>query len=343
MRLGQQADLVVVAPPPPTCSPGPRTAWPTTCSPHPAHRPLPGACSRPAMHTEMWQHPATRANVATLRARGVVVLDPASGGSPAPTPARAGCPSPTRSSPAAAAARPPAPRRRRDLRGRTRGRVRRRHPRAARPGALPRQPLVAASRASRWPRRPPPAAPRSRSSPANIALPDPAGVDVVRGRRRPRSCARRCSSARRRRRRRGHGRGGRRLPARRRSPSTRSRRTTPAERRDRVELVRNPDILAEVVARATRPQPAQVIVGFAAETGDADGDVLDHARAKLARKGCDLLVVNDGRRGRGVRGRQTTRYRPDADGTVTARAARCRRTRWPTPSGTRRRAAALTR
>ena len=34
------------------------------------------------------------------------------------------------------------------------------------------------------------------------------------------------------------------------------------------------------------------IVGFAAETGDANGDVLFHARAKLQRKGCDLLVVN---------------------------------------------------
>ncbi len=33
----------------------------------------------PAMHTEMWQHPATVANVATLRSRGAVVLDPASG------------------------------------------------------------------------------------------------------------------------------------------------------------------------------------------------------------------------------------------------------------------------
>ncbi len=33
----------------------------------------------PAMHTEMWQHPATRANVATLRERGVVVMDPDSG------------------------------------------------------------------------------------------------------------------------------------------------------------------------------------------------------------------------------------------------------------------------
>ena len=33
----------------------------------------------PAMHTEMWTHPATVANVATLRARGVTVLDPAVG------------------------------------------------------------------------------------------------------------------------------------------------------------------------------------------------------------------------------------------------------------------------
>jgi phosphopantothenoylcysteine decarboxylase/phosphopantothenate--cysteine ligase len=40
---------------------------------------------------------------------------------------------------------------------------------------------------------------------------------------------------------------------------------------------------------ATKP----VIVGFAAETGDESGGVLDHARQKLARKGCDLLVVND--------------------------------------------------
>ena len=36
-----------------------------------------------------------------------------------------------------------------------------------------------------------------------------------------------------------------------------------------------------------------MIVGFAAETGDATASVLDLARAKLARKGCDLLVVND--------------------------------------------------
>jgi phosphopantothenoylcysteine decarboxylase/phosphopantothenate--cysteine ligase len=59
-----------------------------------------------------------------------------------------------------------------------------------------------------------------------------------------------------------------------------------------VPLVRNPDILAELVAeRGARPAP--VVVGFAAETGDDAGTVLDHGRAKLARKGCDVLVVNE--------------------------------------------------
>jgi phosphopantothenoylcysteine decarboxylase/phosphopantothenate--cysteine ligase len=57
-----------------------------------------------------------------------------------------------------------------------------------------------------------------------------------------------------------------------------------------VPLVRNPDVLAELV---TKRAPGQLVVGFAAETGDDDGDVLAHGRAKLARKGCDLLVVND--------------------------------------------------
>jgi phosphopantothenoylcysteine decarboxylase/phosphopantothenate--cysteine ligase len=57
-----------------------------------------------------------------------------------------------------------------------------------------------------------------------------------------------------------------------------------------IALVENADVLAELVA--TRVRPEQVIVGFAAETGDAGATVLDHGRAKLARKGCDLLVVN---------------------------------------------------
>ncbi|OBG25176.1 bifunctional phosphopantothenoylcysteine decarboxylase/phosphopantothenate--cysteine ligase CoaBC [Mycobacterium sp. 852002-51057_SCH5723018] len=61
-----------------------------------------------------------------------------------------------------------------------------------------------------------------------------------------------------------------------------------------ITLVRNDDVLAGAVrARAHGQLPRmRAIVGFAAETGDANGDVLFHARAKLRRKGCDLLVVN---------------------------------------------------
>lgn len=65
-----------------------------------------------------------------------------------------------------------------------------------------------------------------------------------------------------------------------------------AESAPTIELVRNPDILAGLVeSRGEEASP--VIVGFAAETGDAQGGVLEHGRDKLARKGCDLLVVNE--------------------------------------------------
>jgi phosphopantothenoylcysteine decarboxylase/phosphopantothenate--cysteine ligase len=60
-------------------------------------------------------------------------------------------------------------------------------------------------------------------------------------------------------------------------------------------LTRTTDILSGLVAGR---RAGQLVVGFAAETGDADADWLAHGRAKLARKGCDLLVVNqvgDGR------------------------------------------------
>ncbi len=57
-------------------------------------------------------------------------------------------------------------------------------------------------------------------------------------------------------------------------------------------LAQNPDILHELVeSRGAASGP--LIVGFAAETGDPGRDVLTLGRAKLARKGCDLLVVND--------------------------------------------------
>jgi len=53
-----------------------------------------------------------------------------------------------------------------------------------------------------------------------------------------------------------------------------------------LELRENPDILATLSRAPNRPA---LVVGFAAETES----VVDHARAKLARKGCDWIVAND--------------------------------------------------
>jgi phosphopantothenoylcysteine decarboxylase/phosphopantothenate--cysteine ligase len=64
-----------------------------------------------------------------------------------------------------------------------------------------------------------------------------------------------------------------------------------------LSLEQNPDILRELVERRA-PARRPVIVGFAAETGDAEHSVLDLGREKLTRKGCDLLVVNDVSHGR---------------------------------------------
>src|SRR3954454_14736290 len=79
VRIGQSADLVVVAP---------ATADLLAKAAHGladdllTNTLLTARCPvlfAPAMHTEMWEHPATQANVATLRARGAVVLEPAEG------------------------------------------------------------------------------------------------------------------------------------------------------------------------------------------------------------------------------------------------------------------------
>jgi phosphopantothenoylcysteine decarboxylase/phosphopantothenate--cysteine ligase len=59
-----------------------------------------------------------------------------------------------------------------------------------------------------------------------------------------------------------------------------------------ITLVRNPDILQELVEVRDAASRNQLIIGFAAETGDAEADVLGYAEAKLRRKACDLLVVN---------------------------------------------------
>ncbi|MFO8152869.1 bifunctional phosphopantothenoylcysteine decarboxylase/phosphopantothenate--cysteine ligase CoaBC [Thioalkalivibrio sp.] len=62
-----------------------------------------------------------------------------------------------------------------------------------------------------------------------------------------------------------------------------------------VELVRTPDILADVAARRPRP----FVVGFAAETTN----LRENARAKLERKGADMIAANDVSAGRAI-GRQ---------------------------------------
>ena len=54
-------------------------------------------------------------------------------------------------------------------------------------------------------------------------------------------------------------------------------------------LVRNPDILAEISATTTAEQ---TVIGFAAETEPDDDRLLELGRAKIARKGCDYLVIN---------------------------------------------------
>ncbi|WP_281276714.1 flavoprotein, partial [Cellulomonas telluris] len=79
VRIGQAADVVVVAP---------ATADVLAKAAHGladdllTNTLLTARCPvvfAPAMHTEMWEHPATQANVATLRQRGAVVIEPAVG------------------------------------------------------------------------------------------------------------------------------------------------------------------------------------------------------------------------------------------------------------------------
>ncbi|WP_448850823.1 bifunctional phosphopantothenoylcysteine decarboxylase/phosphopantothenate--cysteine ligase CoaBC [Corynebacterium sp. 335C] len=62
-----------------------------------------------------------------------------------------------------------------------------------------------------------------------------------------------------------------------------------------LRLTENPDILRRTVERraAGELDADAVICGFAAETGDAERTPLDLAREKIARKGCDLLMCND--------------------------------------------------
>lgn len=87
----------------------------------------------------------------------------------------------------------------------------------------------------------------------------------------------------------------------------------------RIELIENPDILATTVQRRRDGQiPAgTVIVGFAAETGDATHSALEHAQAKLQRKGCDLMMANEVGEGKVFGEARNRGWLLGADGSVT--------------------------
>src|SRR5690606_39998071 len=86
-----------------------------------------------------------------------------------------------------------------------------------------------------------------------------------------------------------------------------------------IPLPKNDDILAGLVqSRRDGQLPGTAIVGFAAETGDEHGDVLTYAREKLARKGCDLLVVNAVGEGKAFEVDDNNGWLLSADGSETA-------------------------
>jgi phosphopantothenoylcysteine decarboxylase/phosphopantothenate--cysteine ligase len=252
----------------------------------------------PAMHTEMWQHPATVANVALLRSRGVHVLDPESGRLTGADSGPGRLPEPETLAAAALALLDGAPTRpagdvpapageaRGDLAGRrvlvTAGGTREAVDPVRYLGnrSSGRQGLAIAAAAARR-------GADVRVVAADISAPVPAGVAVerVESAEQMREAVRRLAAdsdvvvmaaavadfrpvA---------------------APATKIKKAAGAPP-PVIELAENPDILAELVTDP--PNPGAVVVGFAAETGDAEGSVLDHGRAKARRKGADLLAVN---------------------------------------------------
>jgi phosphopantothenoylcysteine decarboxylase/phosphopantothenate--cysteine ligase len=287
VRIGQTADLVVVAPATADLlarAPPGRADDLLTPTLHTASCPL---AFVPAMHTEMWRHPATQDNVATLRRRGAIVLPPAVGRLTGPDSGPGRLPEPADiAALALVVLEQGAPALEQDLAGR----------RVVISAGGTREPLdpvrYLGNRSSGkqgW------ALARVAAArgadvvlvAANVELPAPFGVRVV-----PVGTAEELRAAM--------------LEH---APDadvvvmtaavadfrpenvavTKLKKGSAAEPSS-VPLVRNPDVLVELVTKRTA---GQLVVGFAAETGDDEGDVLAHGRAKLARKGCDLLVVND--------------------------------------------------
>lgn len=284
VRLGQEADLVVVAPA--TADLLARAAHGLaddllTTTLLTARCPIVFA---PAMHTEMWQHPATVANVATLRQRGCTVLDPADGRLTGVDSGPGRMLEPTVIFDAAghALAAPG-----RDLVGRrvvvSAGGTREHLDPVRFLGNLSSGRMgyaIAGAAAARGA--------EVTVVAANVTLPDPAGVRVApvtstaELRAQVRAAVETADSL-----------VMAAAPAdfRPASVSVAKIKKSADGTVPPLELVQNPDILAEICA--DRPRPDAVIVGFAAETGDATGSVVELGRAKLGRKGCDLLVVND--------------------------------------------------
>ncbi|MEV4190535.1 bifunctional phosphopantothenoylcysteine decarboxylase/phosphopantothenate--cysteine ligase CoaBC [Streptomyces toxytricini] len=282
VRIGQAADLVVVAP---------ATADMLAKAAHGladdllTNTLLTARCPvvfAPAMHTEMWEHPATRENVATLRRRGAVVIEPAVGRLTGKDTGKGRLPDPEEIFEVCRAVL---------ARGTADADLAGRHVVISAGGT--REPLdpvrFLGNRSSgkqgyALARTAVARGARVTLVAANTALPDPAGADVVRVgtavqlREAVLKAAADADAV-----------VMAAAVADFRPAEYAAGKIKKQEGRDPapVALVRNPDVLAEV--SADRAREGQVVVGFAAETDD----VLAHGRAKLRRKGCDLLVVNE--------------------------------------------------
>ncbi len=287
VHIGQQADVVVVAP---------ATADLLARAAHGladdllTNTLLTARCPvvfAPAMHTEMWEHPATQANVATLRARGALVIEPAVGRLTGADTGKGRLPEPAEIYELVRGLLDRGADATQDLAGRkvvvsaggTREYLDPVRFLGNRSSGLQGYALAraAASRGA-----------HVTLVSANVTLPDPAGVSVVHVETTEQlreavvaatATADAVVMAA--------------APADFRPTAVSEAKIKKADdgSAPAIELTQNPDILAEI--SHDRAREGAVIVGFAAETGDATGSVLDLGRAKLARKGCDLLVVND--------------------------------------------------
>ena len=287
VRLGQSAALVVVAPA--TADLMARAAAGMAGDLLPATL-LTARCPvvyAPAMHTEMWLHPATQANVALLRSRGAIVLEPAVGRLTGADTGPGRLPEPaeifavaTRLLARGADGGDPL---RRDLAGR----------RVVVSAGGTREEIDPVRFIGNWSTGTQGYA-LARTAvargaevivvAANVALPDPAGTKVIRvvSAREMRDAVTAAAA--------GADAVVMAAAVADYRPQTRSAAKIKKDGQppEPLRLTENPDILAGLAQVRAREAASVVLVGFAAETDTAAGT----AQAKLARKGCDLLVVN---------------------------------------------------